>query len=63
MAHAVQGWALGFQEKYGEAERAVKKRSSLDPNNALAHAYYAEILINQGEYTLFDKAIEESKIA
>ena len=52
MAHAVQGWALGFQEKYGEAERSIKKALDLDPNNALAHAYYAEILINQGDYTL-----------
>jgi len=25
MAHAVQGWALGFQEKYGEAEREIQK--------------------------------------
>jgi tetratricopeptide (TPR) repeat protein len=63
MAHAVQGWALGFQEKYGEAEREIQKALTLDPDNALAHAYYAEILINQGEYSLFDKAIEESKKA
>lgn len=63
LAHAVQGWALGFQEKYGEAERAIKKALEIDPNSALAHAYFAEILINQGDITLFDKAIEESKKA
>ena len=63
MAHAVQAWALGFQEKYGEAERVVLKALDLDPNNALAHAFYAEILINQGDYNLYDKAIEESKKA
>ena len=35
----------------------------IDPNNALAHAYNAEILINQQNYNLFDKAIEESQTA
>jgi len=63
MAHAVLGWALGFQEKYGEAEVEIKKALSLDPNNALIHAYYAEILINQGDYALYDKAAEESQRA
>ena len=63
MAHAVLGWALGFQEKFGEAELEIKKALSLDPNNALVHAYYAEILINQGDYALYDKAAAESKIA
>ena len=63
IAHAVQGWALGFLEKYGEAEREVKKSLELDPNNALAYAYYAEILINQGNFDLYDKAAEASKKA
>jgi tetratricopeptide (TPR) repeat protein len=63
MAYAVQGWAYGFQEKFGEAERSIQKALEFDPNNALAHAYYAEVLINQGDYTLVDKAIEESKKA
>ena len=61
MAHAVMGWALGFQEKYGEAEVEIKKALSLDPNNAAAYAYYAEILTNQNDYTLYDKAAEASK--
>ncbi len=63
LAHAVQGWALGFLNKYGEAEREILEAIKLDQNSALTHAYYAEILINQGDYTLFDKAIEESKKA
>jgi tetratricopeptide (TPR) repeat protein len=54
---------LGFQDKYAEAEVEIKKALALDPNNALAHAYYAEILINQNDYTLYDKAAEESKKA
>jgi tetratricopeptide (TPR) repeat protein len=62
-AHAVLGWALGFQEKYGEAELEIKKALALDPNNALTQAYYAEILVNQGDYGLYDKAAEASKRA
>ena len=52
LAHAVMGWALGYQEKYGEAEIEIKKAISLDPNNALAYAFYAEILTIQNDYTL-----------
>jgi tetratricopeptide (TPR) repeat protein len=63
MAHAIQGWALGFQEKYGAAEIEIKKALELDPNNPYTHAYYAEILINQNDYTQYDKAAEESKKA
>jgi tetratricopeptide (TPR) repeat protein len=63
LAHAVQGWALGFKGNYGEAELEIQKALSLDANSALTHAYYAEILINQGDFNLFDKAAEESRIA
>jgi tetratricopeptide (TPR) repeat protein len=63
MAHAVLGWALGLQEKYGEAEIEIKKALSEDPNSALAYAYYAEILMAQNDYTLYDKAAEVSKKA
>lgn len=63
LAHAVQGWALGFLDKYGEAELQIKEALNLDANSALAHAYYAEILINRGDYALYDKAIAESKTA
>ncbi len=63
MAYAVMGWGLGFQEKYGEAEIAIKKALSLDPNNALAYAYLAELLMVQGDYTLYDKAAEASQKA
>jgi len=63
LAHAVQGWALGFKENYADAEIEIKKAIDLDPNNPLAHAYYAEILINQGNFDLYEKAATESKIA
>lgn len=63
LAHAVMGWAMGFQGKYGEAEIEIKKALSLDPGNALAYAYLAEVLINQADYTLYDKAAEASKQA
>lgn len=63
LAHAVLGWAYGFQEKYGEAELEIKKALALDPNSALTQAYYAEVLMNQGDYGLYDKAAEASKRA
>jgi len=63
LAHAVQGWALGFQEKYAEAEVEIKKALELEPNSALTHAYYSEILINQADFGLYEKAASESKIA
>ncbi len=62
-AHAVLGWALSFQGKHADAELEIKKALSLDSNNALINAYYAEILINQGDYGLYDKASEASKRA
>jgi tetratricopeptide (TPR) repeat protein len=65
LAHAVQGWALGFQRKYAEAELELKQALALDPNNALAHAYLAEVYVNQAssDYTMLEKAVNESRIA
>ena len=62
-AHAVLGWAYGFQEKFAEAELEINKALALDPNNAQAYAYLAEILMNQGDYGLYDRAAEVSKRA
>jgi tetratricopeptide (TPR) repeat protein len=62
-AYAVEGWAHSFLENYLEAEASVKRAIELDPNNALAHAFYAEILILKGDFGDFDKASEESRIA
>lgn len=63
MAHAVQGWALGNLERFGEAEIELSKAITLDPNNSLPHAYYAEILIDQQDPALIEKAAEESRLA
>lgn len=63
LAVAVEAWAMGFLEKFIEAERKIKQALELDPNSALAHAYYAEILIIQENADLIQKAIEESQKA
>jgi tetratricopeptide (TPR) repeat protein len=66
MAHAVEGWALGFTGDPLAAEASVRRAIEIDPNNALAHAYYAEILLNKSDPLAFEdleKASAESKIA
>jgi tetratricopeptide (TPR) repeat protein len=68
LAHAVRGLALNCLEDYLQAEAAEETALELDPNNALAHAYLAEILSNkdfsgQGDLGDLDKSIEESRIA
>ncbi|HVF24313.1 MAG TPA: tetratricopeptide repeat protein [Anaerolineales bacterium] len=64
MAYAVQAWALDFQDgKNAEALEAITKALELDPNNALAHAYYVEILVDSGLFENYAKAADESRIA
>ena len=53
---------------YTQAEAAVKSALELDPENALSHAVYAEILMDraisgQGDINAIDKAAEESRTA
>jgi tetratricopeptide (TPR) repeat protein len=67
-AYAVRAWALDFQGDTLNAEASIKRALELDPNNALAHAYYAEILVDSfysgtGVVGSIEKAIEESKVA
>jgi tetratricopeptide (TPR) repeat protein len=63
LAHGVLAWALNFQEgRNGEAQEAIAEALRLDPNSALVHAYYVEILINSG-FEGVEKAIDESKVA
>lgn len=62
MAFAVRAWTLDFQEDYLNAENSIKRAIELDPQNAAAHAYYSEILIDQGGDSI-QKAIEESNLA
>jgi tetratricopeptide (TPR) repeat protein len=66
MAYAVHAWALDFLG--GEANRAealdsIQRAIELDDRNALAHAYYAEILIDTGLFENYEKASEHSKLA
>jgi tetratricopeptide (TPR) repeat protein len=66
MAYAVHAWALDFlggEENRAEALNSIQKAIELDDRNAIAHAYYAEILIDTGLFENYDKAAEESRIA
>src|SRR5215216_18142 len=49
MAHAVRAWALDFQggeENNAKAMEAIQEALRYDDHNALAHAYYTEILVD-----------------
>jgi tetratricopeptide (TPR) repeat protein len=68
MAFAVRAWALGFQGEFIEAESDIGRALELDPNNALAHAYYVEILVDSfydgvNSFDVIEKAISESQVA
>lgn len=68
MAHAARGWALANQRDFLNAEAAIKRALELDPNNALAHAYYTELLVdqyfaNQGGPNIVERMSEESRVA
>jgi tetratricopeptide (TPR) repeat protein len=73
LAHAVLGWALDFQasqatdenerlELLNEALRQVERALELNPNSALAHAYYAEILIDN-DINDYERAREQAERA
>jgi len=63
MAHAVQAWALDFQDgKNGQALEAIDEALKLDPNNAVIQAYYVEILVDSG-FENYEKAAEVSRVA
>jgi tetratricopeptide (TPR) repeat protein len=66
MAYAVHAWALDFlggEENRAEALNSIQKAIDLDDRNALAHAYYAEILIDTGLFENYDLAADHSRIA
>ena len=66
MAHAVRAWALDFQggaDNNAEALDAIQKAIELDDRNALAHAYYTEILIDSNVFENYDDAAEHSRLA
>lgn len=68
-ALAVLGWALDFQSQsnpteatLSEAREHVEKALSLNPNSALIHAYYAEVLIDD-DISAFETAREHAELA
>jgi len=68
LAHTLKAWSLDFLGDYTQAEAAIKTAFELDPENALAHAIYAEILMDkviagQGDINAIDRAAEESRMA
>ncbi len=67
-AYSLLAWAKGYMDDFLEAEAALRTALELDPNNALAHAIYANILArrvanNLGEITTLEQAIEHSQMA
>jgi tetratricopeptide (TPR) repeat protein len=68
MAHVMLAWALDFQGDYMAAESSINRALELDPNNAMAHAIYVEILVDSyysgtGTFEGLTKAADESRIA
>jgi tetratricopeptide (TPR) repeat protein len=68
LAHSLRGWALGFTGEYLMAEGSLLKAIEIDPNNAAAYAYLAEVRAlqtqaGQGSLGSLDKAVEVSRTA
>ena len=63
MAHAVRAWALDFRGRNSDAIDEINKAIELDANNAIAHAYRVEILIDSQSFDNIDKAREVSRTA
>ena len=68
LALAVQGWAIGRQGDFLPAIAKINSAIEIDPGNALAYAYLAEILTMQqtagkGDLNTIDKATEASRKA
>lgn len=60
LALAELGWALSFLGNQIEAERVLIQALDLNPDSVEAHAYYAELLTDQGD---FEGAANHSRIA
>jgi tetratricopeptide (TPR) repeat protein len=68
MAHAVRGWALEAQRDFLNASTSIDKALEIDPKNALAHAYKAELLADQyiagsGALDVVARMSDESNLA
>jgi tetratricopeptide (TPR) repeat protein len=62
MANAVLAWILDFQGEFAESEQLILKSLDLDPNSSLAHAYYAEILIDTS-LSNYEQALDVARTA
>jgi tetratricopeptide (TPR) repeat protein len=67
-AYSLLAWAKGYLDEFLEAEADIGSALDLDPNYALGHAVYANILArrvanNLGEIDTLEKAIEHSQMA
>ncbi len=65
---ALLAWAKGYLDEFLEAEADLRSALELDPNHALSHAVYANILArrvanDQGEINTLESAIEHSQKA
>ena len=63
MAQAVLAWSMDFQGNNADALLEIERAIELDPNNAVAHAYKVEILIDSGSFANIEKAIKVSQDA
>jgi tetratricopeptide (TPR) repeat protein len=63
MAHAVLAWALDFQGNNTEAMSTIDQALDLDPENAIAHAYRVEILIDSESFDNIATAADVSRTA
>lgn len=63
IAHAMRAKALSLMGNSLEAEASIRRALELDANNPLFHAYYAEILIDKGDFGDLEKAIAASRLA
>lgn len=63
LAHAVRAKSLSEQENYLEAEAAIRLALELEPTNPLFNAYFAEILIDKGDFGDLENAIDASRTA
>jgi tetratricopeptide (TPR) repeat protein len=63
LAHGVRAKAISKQRNHLEAEAAIRRAIELEPNNPILQAYYAEILIDKGEFGDLEKAIAASRTA
>ena len=59
-AHATLGYVRHYDWQWAEAEKSLRRAIALNPNNALAHIWYSNLLCSLRR---FDEAVEQVLIA